>query len=800
MSVFDNLVYDRTQADVDRIAELKAKYPNWTTAEENEWLAGMKGSYNASDLNRLGEAVILLYQKIYNLGYRPRSYVVPKTDWSMYDTPTQTQMANLLEDIRIFRDIALLNMTLPDTFNNMTFESANQIERVLYEVNEADIPHSQSVIISVVPSQANVLFYTGSSQSPTWRNYNSEELTIAGDITGTNASSYTVTFTPNEGYVWEDETVDPRIVTWSINRATISTTPSQNGTPVYTGLAITPAWNNYDANKLIISGDTSGTNAGTYTVVFTPTSNYCWTGGVTTGKSVNWVIQKATVAATPTQSGTATYSGSSQSPTWSGYSSAELAIGGVYSATNAGTYTATFTPRSNYQWSNGGTEARSAQWSISKATLPTPSINPTSITLDDEIPSKTISVTRYGDGAITATSSNTTAATVSVGGTTVTVTRNVSGSTTVSISIAEGTNYLAYFGTVTCSVYAEAHVPKPVYVGRATNLPLSATGIAGANNENYAVFAGGNSSASSSDSAISNVTAYNSAMQQFTPANLPSAASLIAGAKVGVYALFAGGSIAAAYNGALSQTIPTAISWRSHAAASIGNFALFAGGYTNRDGYSNSVYSYNASLTQSAATSLERKKAYLAGASNSNYAIFAGGYYYNNSSYNSTYFDSVEAYSAALEKITATSLNITCSNLAGASAGQYALFGGGRRLNATYGYDYSLVNVNVYDNSLTRTTSQMSESRYSSCGVGTQGNSIIAGGYCYEQSGSTVRYNKFLSTVEAFNQSLTRSSPSALYAPRMSAAGAAIGDYMFVAGGNGANSSVSSLVDVYKVE
>jgi len=39
------------------------------------------------------------------------------------------------------------------------------------------------------------------------------------------------------------------------------------------------------------------------------------------------------------------YNGNEQSPVWSNYDSSTLTIGGVYSATNAGTYEATFTPK-----------------------------------------------------------------------------------------------------------------------------------------------------------------------------------------------------------------------------------------------------------------------------------------------------------------------------------------------------------------------------------------------------------------------------------------------------------------------
>ena len=73
------------------------------------------------------------------------------------------------------------------------------------------------------------------------------------------------------------------------------------------------------------------------------------------------------------------------------------------------------------------------------------------MTLDTTTKSKTITVTRSGDGTISAVSSNTAAATVSVSGNTVTVTGKANGSATITISVAAGTNYTAP-ANKTCAV------------------------------------------------------------------------------------------------------------------------------------------------------------------------------------------------------------------------------------------------------------------------------------------------------------------------------------------------------------
>ena len=184
---------------------------------------------------------------------------------------------------------------------------------------------------------------------------------------------------------------------------------------------------------------------GTQTITVSYTEN-----GVTKTATTSVTVNRKTISAVPSQSGTLTYNGSSQSPTWNNYSTTQLTIGGTTSGTNAGSYTATFTPKSNYRWSDGTTTAKSVSWSIGKA-AGSLSISPTSMTLDTTTKSKTITVTRSGDGTISATSSNTAAATVSVSGNTVTVTGKANGNAVITVSVAAGTNYTAP-ANKTCAV------------------------------------------------------------------------------------------------------------------------------------------------------------------------------------------------------------------------------------------------------------------------------------------------------------------------------------------------------------
>lgn len=219
--------------------------------------------------------------------------------------------------------------------------------------------------------------------------------------------------------------------------------PSQGSPLVYTGGQQSPDWTGYDSAEMTIGGTSAATDAGDYQAIFSLKDKVGtqWADGTTEDKTVSWSIGRATVNV-PTQSGSLTYNGEAQSPSWSGYDSSKMTLGGTTSGTNAGSYDANFTTTANYQWPDGTTEAKTVAWSIQKA-AGSLSISPESMTLDTSATSKVITVTRAGTGAISAQSSAPTIASVSVSGNQVTVTGLANGSANITISVAADTNYTA---------------------------------------------------------------------------------------------------------------------------------------------------------------------------------------------------------------------------------------------------------------------------------------------------------------------------------------------------------------------
>ena len=87
MSIIDTLITDRTQSDVTRWRTLHDRgWGGMTEGEKAEWSAGVKGAYNATDLNRVGEAIEYIADLFGGFGF-PMA-ITPKTDWAIKDIPT----------------------------------------------------------------------------------------------------------------------------------------------------------------------------------------------------------------------------------------------------------------------------------------------------------------------------------------------------------------------------------------------------------------------------------------------------------------------------------------------------------------------------------------------------------------------------------------------------------------------------------------------------------------------------------------------------------------------------------------
>ena len=163
MSIIDKLVTDRTQADVNRVKQLNNKlWVDMTEDEKGEWFNGteteivyttdsqqltftdgvayvrlgvVKGAYNYTDLNRVGQALEYLADRLTSIGY-PIAVDV-KTDWVVSDYIYKPDISDYLEQVETIRGVLALPSGTPQTpAEVLTFSQANDIEKMLVEIEE----------------------------------------------------------------------------------------------------------------------------------------------------------------------------------------------------------------------------------------------------------------------------------------------------------------------------------------------------------------------------------------------------------------------------------------------------------------------------------------------------------------------------------------------------------------------------------------------------------------------------------------------------------------------------------------
>jgi|GEM_PF-6896929 hypothetical protein len=226
----------------------------------------------------------------------------------------------------------------------------------------------------------------------------------------------------------------------------------------YTGNAIALEVTGFDTNKMTRS-NYSKTNAGDYEASYTPKTGYCWEDGTTDTYKIAWEITKATPTVTVSPVTNLTYTGEAQNlvtgSTTGGTLKYKLGSGGSYgtsipTATNSGNYKVYYKVDggSNYE----DVPEQSLYLTMKKATPDAPTLSADTLSLTAIATPGTITVTRDGDGAVTAASSDTSVCTVAVEGTTVTVTAVADGEATVTVSVAAGQNYEAPTTQPECAV------------------------------------------------------------------------------------------------------------------------------------------------------------------------------------------------------------------------------------------------------------------------------------------------------------------------------------------------------------
>lgn len=134
-TILDTLIYDRTQADVDKIRRLTLKaYQQMSEAEKTEWNKELKGSMNASDLNRVIEATDYVAEQMKNEGYYARFKPLKKT-WLVNEIPNKVEMENYIYNVQQALQYGA-SLDLPNSMQRFDYTHQNNIERYLHDTRQ----------------------------------------------------------------------------------------------------------------------------------------------------------------------------------------------------------------------------------------------------------------------------------------------------------------------------------------------------------------------------------------------------------------------------------------------------------------------------------------------------------------------------------------------------------------------------------------------------------------------------------------------------------------------------------------
>ena len=124
-------ITDRTILDIDKLQEYdEIGYKNLTTKQKNEWLSGMKGALNSSDLNRIESNQQYIFTLLSN------QYILTfKTNWLMTDFVEDSDENRILMNLKTLMQPFNFEEEpqVPEKPLNY-FEKINQIENIILQM------------------------------------------------------------------------------------------------------------------------------------------------------------------------------------------------------------------------------------------------------------------------------------------------------------------------------------------------------------------------------------------------------------------------------------------------------------------------------------------------------------------------------------------------------------------------------------------------------------------------------------------------------------------------------------------
>lgn len=237
-----------------------------------------------------------------------------------------------------------------------------------------------------IPYQSNYLVYNGTNQSPAFKNYNQNFMTLIGGVPfKKNAGTYRVVFRLKDNCVWSDGTTDDKSAEWNIYKRKIPSpyikaSVAEGGIYYYEieGKRY-PVWQNYDPEIMTISGDMYDIDNRWHITFFDlkDSDNYVWDKIDSSDTyTVRWKLAEPYKPShipgsndkkvhIPKQISVPYEDGTTKYPVWDKFDPNAIAkLGGVWEGITANTYYVLLEPHDGYVWEDGTYEMKTVAWNI----------------------------------------------------------------------------------------------------------------------------------------------------------------------------------------------------------------------------------------------------------------------------------------------------------------------------------------------------------------------------------------------------------------------------------------------------
>lgn len=134
-------IFDRTIEDVDQVLMLinVIQQDGWSNVDDDiksQFLGELRGTFSKATIERIINNTKYLEARLLEHGYNP-SITHQKDIWEYSDIPTINDLTELVSNLQRLIDCFYdVTGTLPTDMSTLEFDEVNDMERVLYDINQ----------------------------------------------------------------------------------------------------------------------------------------------------------------------------------------------------------------------------------------------------------------------------------------------------------------------------------------------------------------------------------------------------------------------------------------------------------------------------------------------------------------------------------------------------------------------------------------------------------------------------------------------------------------------------------------